>query len=92
MPNLTVKIDPCEFLTADLWGIGQTAPYMHDGRAGTLLEAIREHCSTGERVGEGDASCRRFNDASDSEQTAVIAFLMNQVFRPDPPELPEVEE
>jgi hypothetical protein len=92
VPNLTVKIDSCEFLTADLWGIGQTAPYMHDGRAGTLLEAIREHCSTGERVGEGDASCRRFNDASDAEQTAVVAFLMNQVFRPDPPELPEAEE
>jgi hypothetical protein len=92
VPNLPIKIDPCEFLTADLWGIGQTAPYMHDGRAGTLREAIQEHCSTGERVGEGDSSCRRFTDASEAEQAAVVAFLMNQVFRPDPPELPEVEE
>ena len=40
-PNLPIKIDSCEFLTADLWGIGQTAPYMHDGRAGTLRRGDR---------------------------------------------------
>lgn len=91
-PNLSVKIDTCEFLTADLWGIGQTAPYMHDGRAGTLREAIQEHCSTGTRVGQGNASCASFNAASAADKTAVVAFLMNQVFRPDPPEPPVLEE
>ncbi len=91
-PNLSVKIDRCEFLTADLWGIGQTAPYMHDGRAGTLREAIQEHCSTGERVGQGNASCERFIASSASDKTAVVAFLMNQVFRPDPPEPPVLED
>ena len=91
-PNLSVKIDRCEFLTADLWGIGQTAPYMHDGRAGTLREAIQEHCSTGTRVGQGNASCEGFNAATAADKTAVVAFLMNQVFRPDPLPPPEVEE
>ncbi len=88
-PDLSVKIDSCEFLTADLWGAGQTAPYMHDGRAGTLREAILEHCSTGPAVGQGDASCRAFSGAGADNQEALIAFLMNQVFRPDPPEAPE---
>jgi CxxC motif-containing protein (DUF1111 family) len=90
--DLPVKIDRCEFLTADLWGVGQTAPYMHDGRAGTLREAIQEHCSTGARTGQGNASCVRFNETSEEGQSAVIAFLMNQVFRPDDPEVPEAPE
>jgi hypothetical protein len=90
-PNLPVKIDSCEFLTADLWGIGQTAPYMHDGRAGTLVEAIAEHCSTGPREGLGNASCELFNAAPEADQGALVAFLMNQVFRPDPIEEPVLD-
>jgi hypothetical protein len=90
-PDLSVKIDRCEFLTADLWGIGQTAPYMHDGRAGTLREAIQEHCSTGSNVGQGNASCEGFNALPNAAQDAVVAFLMNQVFRPDPIEEPVLE-
>lgn len=89
--DVPIKIDSCEFLTADLWGVGQTAPYLHDGRAGSLREAIQEHCSTGPRIGQGNASCVSFNETSEEGQRAVIAFLMNQVFRPDDPELPEVE-
>src|SRR6185295_9216653 len=34
---------PDTFLTENLWGVGSTAPYMHDGRATTLTEAILEH-------------------------------------------------
>jgi cytochrome c peroxidase len=90
-PTLSVAVDRCEFLTADLWGIGQTAPYMHDGRAGTLREAIQEHCSTGPNVGQGNASCERFNDEPVAAQRAIVAFLMNQVFRPDPIEEPVLE-
>jgi hypothetical protein len=82
---LPVKIGRCEFLTADLWGIAQTAPYMHDGRAGTLREAIQEHCSTGTNTGAGNASCLSFNVATPRQQEALVAFLMNQVFRPDDP-------
>ena len=32
-----------EFITARLWGVADTAPYMHDGRATSLDEAIRLH-------------------------------------------------
>lgn len=91
VPDLPIKIDSCEFLTADLWGIGQTAPYMHDGRAGTLREAVEAHCSSGPRVGQANASCEQFKAAGDEEQGALIALLFNQVFRPDPPPPPEVD-
>ena len=36
---------PDTFLTENLWGVGSTAPYMHDGRATTLAEAILEHAA-----------------------------------------------
>ncbi len=32
-----------QFTTARLWGIADTAPYLHDGRAQTLTEAIMAH-------------------------------------------------
>ena len=32
-----------EFITAKLWGVADTAPYLHDGRALTLNEAILLH-------------------------------------------------
>ena len=31
------------FTTARLWGVGDSAPYLHDGRAQTLTEAILQH-------------------------------------------------
>lgn len=31
------------FLTPELWGVGNTGPWLHDGRAATLEEAIRLH-------------------------------------------------
>jgi Di-haem oxidoreductase, putative peroxidase len=89
--DLPIKIGSCEFLTADLWGVGQTAPYLHDGRAGTLREAIQEHCSTGAVVGQGNESCGRYNAATPADQSALVAFLMNQVFRPDPPAPPTLD-
>ena len=38
-----VLIKPTEFLTPELWGVGNTGPWMHDGRAGSLEEAILLH-------------------------------------------------
>ena len=37
------KIANDEFTTARLWGIADTSPYLHDGRATTLAEAIGLH-------------------------------------------------
>jgi hypothetical protein len=35
------------FMTENLWGVGSTAPYLHDGRATTLTEAILAHGGEG---------------------------------------------
>jgi hypothetical protein len=69
------------FLTENLWGVGSTAPYMHDGRATTLTEAILEH------GGEANGSRLNFLSLSASKQADVIAFLDNLVlFKIEVPE------
>jgi hypothetical protein len=61
------------FLTENLWGVGTTAPYMHDGRATTLTEAILEH------GGEGANAKNAFVALSHSDQKDLINFLNNLV-------------
>lgn len=39
-----------EFRTQPLWGIAAVGPYLHDGRAGTLREAILAHGGEGQRA------------------------------------------
>jgi len=36
-----------EFRTAPLWGVGQRAFFLHDGRTSDLLQAILAHSSSG---------------------------------------------
>ena len=38
-----VMIAATDFLTPELWGVGNTGPWLHDGRAGSLEEAILLH-------------------------------------------------
>lgn len=61
-------LDPL-FITARLWGVADTAPYLHDGRAMTLRDAILMH--GGEALGARDA----FAALPPAEQKLVIAFL-----------------
>ena len=58
-----------EFVTARLWGIADTSPYMHDGRATTLREAIEMH--------GGDASDARDNfvELTEEDQANLLLFL-----------------
>ena len=58
-----------EWRTPPLWGVADSAPYMHDGRAETLLEAIAMH--GGESAGTRD----RFLQLSKGDRDAIIAFL-----------------
>ena len=58
-----------EFTTARLWGVGDTGPYLHDGRAQTLFEAIEL------LGGEAEAAREAFLALSTSQQAQVIAFL-----------------
>ncbi len=57
------------FTTARLWGVADTAPYLHDGRASTLTEAILLH------GGEAEASRNAFDGLDGANQDAVRAFL-----------------
>ena len=58
-----------EWRTPPLWGVRDSAPYMHDGRAETLLEAIAMH--DGESAGTRD----RFLKLPLADRHALIAFL-----------------
>ena len=76
--QLAESIDEAEtgasvFLTENLWGVGVTAPYLHDGRATTLTEAILWH--DGEALGARLA----FEGSSHEDQAALIAFLEDMV-------------
>jgi mono/diheme cytochrome c family protein len=61
------------FLTTALWGVGSSAPYLHDGRAVTLTEAILWH------RGEGETSRAAFLRLPTADKKAVIAFLNNLI-------------
>ncbi|MHC5011781.1 MAG: di-heme oxidoredictase family protein, partial [Planctomycetota bacterium] len=58
-----------EFTTARLWGIADTAPYLHDGRATTLTDAVLMH--GGEAQSQRDA----FAALTDDEREDLLAFL-----------------
>jgi CxxC motif-containing protein (DUF1111 family) len=60
---------PDEWRTPPLWGVADSAPYMHDGRAATLEEAIQLH------GGQGAAAAERFQVLKASEKEQIIAFL-----------------
>jgi hypothetical protein len=61
--------EPPGFRTPPLWGVSETAPYMHDGRSATLLDAIRAH------EGEAKASREHFESLEEVDQQALVAFL-----------------
>lgn len=52
-PSAQGTIAASVFLTRPLWGLAETAPYLHDGRAPTVHDAIVLH--GGEAVGARDA-------------------------------------
>jgi CxxC motif-containing protein (DUF1111 family) len=58
-----------EWKTPPLWGVADSAPYLHDGRAKTLAEAVRLH------GGEAQQSVRDFASLSRQDQSFVITFL-----------------
>ena len=71
---------PSKFMTENLWGVGGIAPYLHDGRATTLVEAILEHSTdSANDPSEAKASRQAYLARSDSDKRAVIAFLSNLV-------------
>jgi CxxC motif-containing protein (DUF1111 family) len=63
---------PDEFRSAPLWGTGQRAYFLHDGRTRDLLVAIEAHRSPGS---EANVVVRQFNDLNDRQQQDVLNFL-----------------
>jgi mono/diheme cytochrome c family protein len=74
------QIPPSYFLTRPLWGLAETGPYMHDGRATTIDEAIRVH------GGEADKARAAYLALPAHEQRALAVFLLSLTR----PALPEV--
>ena len=62
--------------TPPLWGFRDTAPYLHDGRARNLEEAVALH------LGQGKASALKFRAMSEQERSRVETFLNSLAARP----------
>jgi CxxC motif-containing protein (DUF1111 family) len=60
---------PGEWRTPPLWGVADSAPYLHDGRAPTLEKAIELH------GGQGTRAARNFESLPKVKQDQVITFL-----------------
>jgi CxxC motif-containing protein (DUF1111 family) len=60
---------PSEWRTPPLWGVADSAPYLHDGRAASLEEAITLH------GGQGARAARNYSNLGVPERAEVIAFL-----------------
>ncbi len=65
-----------ECRTPPLWGVASSAPYLHDGRAATLRDAILMH------GGQGTAAAAAFQALDEHERQSVLAFLNSLVAPP----------
>jgi len=65
-----------EWRTPPLWGFRDSGPYLHDGRAQTLEQAVAVH------GGQGAASAQRFFQLTPRERLQLEAFLKSLVAPP----------
>jgi CxxC motif-containing protein (DUF1111 family) len=72
---------PGEWKTPALWGVADSAPYMHDGSAPTLAAAILAHGGDAKTVRE------KYKVLSAGDQAALAAFLGTLRAPPDAPQL-----
>jgi mono/diheme cytochrome c family protein len=69
-PHDTFRVFPARpFLTPALWGVADSPPYLHDGRAATLLDAILAH------HGEGEDARAAFVEIGSDGQKNILDFL-----------------
>ncbi|HYC53745.1 MAG TPA: di-heme oxidoredictase family protein [Candidatus Binatia bacterium] len=64
-------VAPEQYLTPRLWGVADSAPYLHDGRAPSFDYAIAGH------DGEGRQARRKFARLSGEEKGALRVYLMS---------------
>ncbi len=72
-PDTPQSPSPREWRTPPLWGYRDSGPYLHDGRARDLEEAIALH------GGQAKDSARRFFSLSSRDRAQVEAFLKSLV-------------
>jgi len=65
-----------EWRTPPLWGVRDSGPYLHDGRAETIDQAVAQH------GGQGAASAQRYFKLPIPERRQVEAFLKTLVAPP----------
>ncbi len=74
-PDTPTGPSPREWRTPPLWGYRDSGPYLHDGRARNLEEAVALH------EGQAKASAKRFFALSARERSQVESFLKSLVAR-----------
>jgi CxxC motif-containing protein (DUF1111 family) len=65
-----------EWRTPPLWGVADSAPYLHDGRANTLEEAVQQH------GGEAAKTATRYSKLASSDRRALLGFLSSLTVSP----------
>jgi CxxC motif-containing protein (DUF1111 family) len=73
IPDKMIGAARQEWRTPPLWGVRDSAPYMHDGRASTLEQAISFH------GGEGQLSANRFFRLPAADRARLLTFLRSLV-------------
>lgn len=58
-----------QFLTRPLWGLSRSRPYMHDGRAPTIQDAIRFH------AGDAQAEREAYDALTEAERASIRIYL-----------------
>ncbi len=75
-------IPPSYFMTRPLWGLAESAPYMHDGRSLTVHDAVLAH------GGEADKARTAYQALPATRQRALQVFLLSLTRLPLPEVLP----
>jgi CxxC motif-containing protein (DUF1111 family) len=65
-----------EWKTPPLWGLADSAPYMHDGRAATVEDAVRWH------GGEANESATSYRMLSQADREDMLTFLSTLIAPP----------
>jgi CxxC motif-containing protein (DUF1111 family) len=73
IPDKMIGAGRQEWRTPPLWGVRDSAPYLHDGRARSLEQAVAFH------GGEGQMSANRFFRLKAEERAQVLTFLRSLV-------------
>jgi hypothetical protein len=69
-----------QFITARLWGISDTGPYLHDGRATSIYQAIIRH------GGEAEKAREYFKGLPINDKISLLKFLKSLHTPPHPNE------